>query len=111
MLDIIASIALGSLYPAVAGLLTSFAPISPRTRFALLGGLGLWVGFIIVVAAYGGFLPGTTGPVPAVAFALAALFGAGVCAWFLSPGFRNALLAVPLPVLIGINTIRLLGAF
>ncbi len=111
MLDIIASIALGSLYTAVAGVLTGSAPISHRTRFTLLGGLGIWVAFIVVVAAYGGFLPGTTGPVPAVVLAFGAMLGAGISAWCLIPRFRDALLAIPLAALIGINTIRLLGAF
>jgi len=111
MLDIIASIALGSLYTAVAGVLTSYAPISPRTRFSLLGGLGLWVVFVGFIAAYGGFLPGTTGPVPAVVLAFGAMLGAGLLAWFLIPRFRDALLAIPLPALIGINTIRVLGGF
>src|SRR5215213_10271788 len=101
MLDIIASIALGSLYTAVAGVLTSYAPISPRTRFSLLGGLGLWVVFVGFIAAYGGFLPGTTGPVPAVVLAFGAMLGAGLLAWFLIPRFRDALLAIPLPALIG----------
>jgi len=80
ILDITASIVLGSLYAVVAGVLTGFAPISPSTRFALLGSLGLWVALIVVVAAYGGFLPGTTGPVPAVVLAFGAMLGAGASA-------------------------------
>jgi hypothetical protein len=51
------------------------------------------------------------GAVPTVVFPFLLLLAAGLGAWLTSPGFRAALLSIPLPALIGLNAGRLLGAF
>ena len=70
-----------------------------------------WLGIVVAVAALGGLAPGVLGPIPANLLpfggALALLFGG----WFLVPQFRNALLTVPLPALVGLNVGRLGGLF
>ena len=66
---------------------------------------------IVAMAALGGFAPGAIGAVPAPVFAFAALLLLLLGSWFLLPRFRRALLALPLPALVGLNVARLGGVF
>ena len=111
MIDIIGSIALASLYATVLGVLAGLAPVSRSIRLAVWSGAALWGALIVAVAAFGWFGPGATGPVPGVALAFAAAVGGGIAAWFLLPGFGEALLSLPPAALVGLNAGRLLGAF
>src|SRR5262245_25611076 len=74
-----------------------------------LVGAALWGAILVSLAAIGAFVPGATGriPGPGLAFiaAILALFGA----FGLSARFRNALLAIPMPVLVGLNIVRVGG--
>lgn len=109
MLDMVGAIAGTALYAVVVGVLIGLAPVSPLTRLGAVAAAAGWGGIIVALAALGGFAPGATGPIPAPGLAfgasLALLFGG----WRLVPRFREALLSVPVPVLVGLNVGRLGG--
>jgi hypothetical protein len=91
---------------AMAGVL----PLSPPQRLVLAGGAGAWVGLAIGLGAAGAlvFSPEQKVPLVGVLFAVPLLIGAVL--WFTVPRFRAALMAVPMPLLIGLNAMRLFGA-
>ncbi|MGE3512484.1 MAG: hypothetical protein AB7N65_26775, partial [Vicinamibacterales bacterium] len=68
-----------------------------------------WVGLVTAVTALGGLAPGALGPVPATLVPFALFLGILVGGWYVLPRFRQALLSIPLPALIGLNAARLGG--
>jgi hypothetical protein len=109
MLDLIGAISAGAAFALLAGTIAHYLPLKLAVCWLL--GTVLWGTVVVSLAALGGFAPGAVGnlPVPGVVFivALLALFGA----FGLSAGFRNALLAIPMPVLVGLNIARVGGVF
>jgi hypothetical protein len=109
MLDIIGAVS-GMMAIAINLVaMASVLPLSLRQRLVLAGGTGAWVGLASGLAAAGAlaFSPGQ--PVPLVGvMAAAPIIAAAVC-WVLIPGFRNALLAIPTSLLIGLNALRVIG--
>jgi hypothetical protein len=109
MLDIIGSIFTSTAFALVAGTIAVYLPRDFATRW--LVSAALWGTVLVGLAAIGAFAPGATGriPGPGLAFiaAILALFGA----FGLSARFRNALLAIPMPVLVGLNIVRVGGVF
>ncbi|MGA8918458.1 MAG: hypothetical protein WB540_06985, partial [Pseudolabrys sp.] len=96
MLDIIGSIFISTAFALVVGTIAVYLPRDLATRW--LVSAALWGAILVGLAAIGAFAPGATGriPGPGLAFiaAILALFGA----FGLSARFRNALLAIPMPV-------------
>jgi hypothetical protein len=90
--------------------LSSALPLSLRGRIGLAGGVGAWVGLATFAGAEGalGFAPEQ--PIPLLAVFVALPLAATAALWFSSPNFRNALLAIPMSLLIGLNSMRVLGA-
>jgi hypothetical protein len=111
MIDMIGTIVGTAIAAVLMGVLVGVSSLRAPTKLATFAAAAGWGGLILTIAALGGFAPGATGPIPApvIAFAvcLALLFGS----WFVLPRFRSALLSVPLPALIGLNTARLGGVF
>ena len=111
MLDTLGAIFATALYATVVGVLIGLSPVRAVTKLAAFAAAAAWLGIVVAVAALGGLAPGVLGPIPANLLpfggALALLFGG----WFLVPQFRNALLTVPLPALVGLNVGRLGGLF
>jgi hypothetical protein len=109
MLDIIAGIYVGALSATVVGILVGLSPLSARAKFVLCSAAAAWLAIIVAVAGLGWLAPGTLGPVPATLLPflvlLALLFGG----WALVPAFREALLALPLPAIVGVHAGRLGG--
>lgn len=109
MLDLIGAIFASTAFALLVGTIAVYLPRDLATRW--LTGTALWGVVLVGLAALGGFASGTTGrvPAPGLAFiaAILALFGA----FGLSARFRNALLAIPMPVLVGLNIIRVGGVF
>jgi hypothetical protein len=111
MFDMIGAIVGTAAYAVLVGVLMGLSRFARPAKVAVLVAAALWGGIVVGVAAAGGFAPGATGALPAPVFAfagsLALLFGS----WSLLPGFREALLSVPLPALVGVNVARLGGVF
>ena len=111
MFDMIGAIVGTAVYAVLVGVLMGLSRFARPAKVAVLVAAALWGGVVVGVAAAGGFAPGATGALPAPVFAfagsLALLFGS----WSLLPGFREALLSVPLPALVGVNVARLGGVF
>ena len=111
MLDLFGTIFGTATFATLLGILVSSTPARASTRRAILATGAAWGVLIVLVAALGGFAPGVTGPVPGPIVAFAVLVVSLGVAWVRRPGFRNALLAIPLPVLVGLNAARLGGVF
>ena len=111
MLDAIATIALVTAIivnlGAVAGAMLGALP--NRLYFLTIG--GLWTGFAGALAGSGALLGSGLGPVPPVGFMVLTPLAAVAATAALSPAFRKAILALPINLLIGLNTFRLLGVF
>jgi hypothetical protein len=109
MLDFIGSLLGGA---AIAVCLAAIAVALPgglARKLVGAAGAGLWIGLSAYVAATGQLAVRPDQPVPLIAafvFGPLAVFG---LAWVLSGGFRSAMLALPMPLLIGLNVIRSLG--
>jgi len=104
MLDIMGSILVGVALAAILTAITSFVPIRLSTRLILAGTAGAWVGFAGCVNGAGALSNPQT---------VLALFGtpliAGAAIVLGVPAARRAFSAIPLPVLIGLNAVRLGG--
>jgi len=109
MLEVFGSLFVGMAIAGVAAVLIGMADIRPAFKFAAFVAAGLWTMMMFVVSALGGFAPGTTGPVPAVALAIVFLLTVGMMAWLGSPAFRRAFRSVPLSGLVGIHAFRVIG--
>jgi hypothetical protein len=85
-------------------------PLSTRGRMALAAGVGGWVGLATAAASSGALAFTPEQPVPLVGlfFALPPITVAAL--WFTSKAFREALLAIPTSLLVGLNSMRMLGA-
>jgi hypothetical protein len=111
MLDIIATVFATAVYATVVGALVGLSPVGAMTRLTAFAAAAAWLAIIVAVAALGGLAPGVLGPVPTNLLPFTGLLVLLFGGWFLAPQFRSALLAVPLPVLVGVNAARLGGAF
>jgi hypothetical protein len=82
-------------------------------RISFLTIAGLWTGFAAVLAAGGALLgnTGLVGPVPPIGVVVLTPLVAVAVAVALSPALRRVLLALPTDLLIGLNTIRIIGVF
>lgn len=109
MLDLVGSVVLMATIAIVLVAVAQALPWTLPQRLALAGGAGAWIGLATAVAAAGALAatPGQPVPVLGVLFAVPLLLAGG--AWASSPNFRAALLAIPTPLLVGLNSLRVLG--
>jgi hypothetical protein len=111
MLDMVGAIACTAIYAAQIGVLAGFAAVGWVAKRTAIAAALAWGGVVVVIGALDGFRQGTTGPVPAPVLAFGAsmllLFGS----WYGSRRFRDALLSLPFPALIGLNIARIGGVF
>jgi len=110
MLDAIGSIA-GSM--AIMINLVAFGgalPLAARGRIALAAGVGAWVGLASAAASAGALAFAPEQPIPVIGLFFALPLIAAAVFWAASERFRAALLQIPTSLLVGLNTMRLLGA-
>jgi len=109
MLDLIGSIVGMSTIGIVLVAFTQALPGTPARRVTLAAIAGGWVGLASALAAAGKLAFAPENPVPLVGILFAVpLLVVGILA-LSSEKTRAALLAVPMQVLIGVNSLRLLG--
>lgn len=109
MLDIVAAIFAGSAYATVVGVLVGLSPAGKGAKLAAYSAAAAWLATVVAIAAAGGLAPGTFGPVPTGLLPFTALLLFLLAGWSFFPQFRDALRAVPLPALVGVNAVRLGG--
>jgi len=104
-LDVIGAIAVTAGAAIMAGTLVPVGFAGPRARFLAGGLLAVW--FVLLIAG----VAAATSPVGVPALGLAAMVPIVVALLIAAfrPPFRAAVRAIPLPVLIGVNGVRLLG--
>jgi hypothetical protein len=108
-LDLIGAVGTLSIASFVCGLLVAFSIETARVRLSLLAGAVGLIMFLVVIAKSGGFAPGVLGPVPTILLPFAVLTGV-LCAFYLfSARVRRGLLAIPLPILVGVHSGRIGG--
>lgn len=109
MLDILGAIMCAGIYAAQIGLVAGFADLPPRTKGRFLGAAIASAAIIVLIAALGGFGEGVTGPVPAPVLAFAVILTLLIGSFALSSRVREAMLSIPLPVLVALNAARIGG--
>jgi hypothetical protein len=90
---------------AIAGALS----LSLGRRLGLGAIAGAWVGLATGLGAAGALVGSPTQPVPVIGVLLATPLVVTAGLWVGSARFRAALTAIPMPLLIGLNTLRVLG--
>jgi hypothetical protein len=103
MLDFIGTIITAALMMLVVSALITFMEMPRSAKLTLAALVGLWIGLAAAVAAAG--MLAISKPFPVVGiFVAAPLIAAGMAtAW---PPARAAMLSVPMPVMIGLNVVR-----
>ncbi|HEY1783005.1 MAG TPA: hypothetical protein VGG79_21710 [Roseiarcus sp.] len=77
-------------------------------RLAVLLALGAWFALVLAIGATGALTPAHAGA-PALGLTVVLPIAALVWAFFALPSVRTAIAATPLPALVAVNAIRLLG--
>lgn len=89
---------------------SSALPLTARGRIALAAGAGLWIGLATIAGATGALAYSPDQSIPVVGLFFALPLSGVATLWLLSKSFRDALLAIPMSVLVGLNSMRVLGA-
>jgi hypothetical protein len=109
MLDLIGAIA-GMMAIMINALVIAGAlPLSLRRRVLFGVGAGIWVGLASGLGAAGALAFSPDQKVPLVGVLVSAPLLVAAILWASSARFRAAILAIPMPLLIGLNTSRVLG--
>jgi len=106
MIDIIGAIGGTAVYAIIVGTLVGCSTINPQQKLTLFVTAAIWGGLMVAIAALGGFAPGSAGPIALPVFAFALFLAMLWAAW---SRFRHALIALPMPMLIALNTARIGG--
>lgn len=111
MLDVIGAIFGTAYYAILVGLALSLPRVRVATALAGFAGAVGWLSLVVALAALGWLAPGTLGPIPVPLLLficlLAVLFGS----WAYIAPLRQAVLAMPLPVLVAVHGCRMGGVF
>ena len=111
MLDLIGTTVLTAAIAINLNATITTMPLSLMQKLATVSIAGLWIGFAIALATTG-IYAATATPVPVVGIMVALPLVAIGAAASLSSGARETLLALPVPLLLGLNALRILpGAF
>jgi hypothetical protein len=108
MLDGLGIVVIAAVTMVNVNALIGAMPLTRPGQLTLAGGIGVWVGLVIALAARGSFA--AVAPLPLIGvFAALPLAAAALLAAF-APAVRTALLGAPMPLLIGLNFSRVFGA-
>jgi hypothetical protein len=109
MLDFIGTIGLTAATLVTFSAILSALRVQLRARVAVAVALGLWIGTAVALGASGELADAGVRTVPLVGVLFAAPLAAVALAAAFVPAVRAALLALPLPLLVGLNASRVLG--
>ena len=111
MLELIGTTVLTAVIAVILYAVIAMMPLSPVQKLTTATIAGLWIGFAIALGTTGIYAVAAT-PVPAVGVMVALPSIVIGAAALLSSGVRATLLALPVPLLLGLNALRILpGAF
>jgi hypothetical protein len=85
-------------------------PLSSAQKLTAVAIAGLWIGLAIALAGTGAYADVAT-PVPAIGLMAGLPVVAAAIAALTSAKVRETLMALPVPLLVGLNIMRILGAF
>ena len=108
MLDSIRIVLLSISIAVLLVALVSSLVLQRRQRLTLAAIVGGWIGVAVAVPAAGVLDGARAGPLALLALFATPLIAVSLLAAF-SPAFRAALLGLPMPLLIGLNVIRIVG--
>jgi hypothetical protein len=108
MFDILSTAELTIAASIVVGFLSLAMAQTTSGRATVLVALGAWFALVLAIGATGALSPAAGGP-PALGLAVVLPIVALVWAYFGLPSMRTAMAAMPLPGLIALHAIRLLG--
>ena len=108
MFDILSTAELTVSASIVVGFLSLAMARTTAGRAIVLVALGAWFAFVLAIGATGALKPALGGPA-ALGLTVLLPIVALVWAYFALPSVRTAMAATPLPALIALNAVRLLG--
>lgn len=111
MLDFIGVIVLVAAIIVSTETILGALPISRAQRITLSLGIGLWTGLAAALAGAGLFKGSNPAGPPIIGSVIVLPLIAAAVAAAVSPAVRRTLLALPLPLLVGLNVWRVGGAF
>jgi hypothetical protein len=106
MLEIIRSLTIGGTAGALFAAVLTAVPLRPGARLALGAGIGAWISLVVGITISGAV---KDSPFVLPVFFTLPLIAAGVAAT--SSAARSAMLAIPAPLIIALNGMRVLGVF
>jgi len=110
MLDFYGTIALTTATIVTFNVLLYALPVARLARLGLATAIGAFIGLSIALSASGAYANDPRA-FPLIGVMLAAPLAATVLAALTSPAARSAMLAVPMPLLVGLNVSRVIGGF
>src|SRR5580693_3396908 len=109
MLEVLSTIGLTASALLVIGFLAYAMAKTPRGRLTVAGVLTAWFALVVTIGASAVLDPVRGFGVPALGLTVGLPVAALVSAFFAFGPIRAALLATPLPALVAVNTVRILG--
>jgi hypothetical protein len=109
MFEILSTIGLAVSASLVVGFLAYSMARTPRGRLVVASALAAWFALVLAIGAGGALDPIRGFGVAALGLTVALPVAALASAFFAFGAIRTAMLATPLPALVGLNAIRILG--
>ncbi len=106
MLEILRTLSIGATAGVLFAAVLNLLPIRLGSRLALGAGIGAWVALVVGITVSGAL---RTSPLVLPVFFMLPLIAAGLAAT--SVVWRSALMAIPVPTIIALNAMRVLGVF
>ena len=110
MLDLIGAMVLTAAIVVNLNAAITMMPLSPVQKLTTVAIAGLWIGLAVALATTG-IYAATATPVPAIGVMAGLPVVSAAVAALLFAGVREALLALPLTLLVGLNAMRFFGGF
>src|SRR5260370_21593882 len=110
MLDLIGTTVITAAIVVNLNAVITMMPLSSAQRLTAVAIAGLWIGVAIALAGTGAYADVAT-PVPAIGLMAGLPLVIAAIAALSSAKVRETLMALPVPLLVGLNIMRIVGAF